>query len=124
MGAILYIFLRLWQVTYSETGASELGGLSLPQMLWYLVMTEAIVLSEPRVTDDVDQDVRTGALAVQLIKQERTSTMVCLTDGNYDSVPIDTLLKSSKGVNVSGLYDANQYRANLMQVENMPMFLY
>lgn len=65
-----------------------------------------------------------GALAVQLIKQDRTSNMVCLTDGNYDSVPIDTLLKSSKGVNVSGLYDANQYRANLMQVENMPMFLY
>ena len=65
-----------------------------------------------------------GALAVQLVKQDRTSSMVCLTDGNYDSVPIDTLLKSSKGVNVSGLYDANQYRANLMQVENMPMFLY
>lgn len=65
-----------------------------------------------------------GALAVQLIKQGRTSTMICLTDGNYDSVPIDTLLKSSKGVNVSGLYDANQYRANLVQVENMPMFLY
>lgn len=65
-----------------------------------------------------------GALAVQLIKQGRTSNMVCLTDGNYDSVPIDTLLKSSKGVNVSGLYDANQYRANLVQVENMPMFLY
>ena len=38
--------------------------------------------------------------------------------------PIDTLLKSSKGVNVSGLYDANTYRANLVQVENMPMFLY
>lgn len=68
LGAILYIFLRLWQVTYSETGASELGGLSLPQMLWYLVMTEAIVLSEPRVTDEVDKDVRTGALAVQLIR--------------------------------------------------------
>lgn len=65
-----------------------------------------------------------GAMAVQLIEEGRTSNMVCLTDGNYDVVPIDTLLTDSKGVNVSGLYDANQYRANLMQVEGMPMFLY
>lgn len=65
-----------------------------------------------------------GALAVQLIEQDRMANMVCLTDGNYGVVPIDTLLKDSKGVNVSGLYDANQYRASLVQVEDMPMFLY
>ncbi len=65
-----------------------------------------------------------GAMAVQLIEAGRTSNMLCLTDGNYGVVPIDSLLKDSKGVNVSGLYDANQYRANLLQVEGMPMFLY
>lgn len=68
LAVILYIFLRLWQVTYSETGASELGGFTLAQMLWYLCMTEAIVLSEPRITNEVDRDVRTGAVAVQLIR--------------------------------------------------------
>lgn len=65
-----------------------------------------------------------GALAVQLIEEKRTSDMLCLTDGNYGAVPIDTLLGGTKGVNVSGLYDASQYRANLIQVEGMPMFLY
>ena len=65
-----------------------------------------------------------GALAVQLIEQDRMGNMVCLEDGNYTCVPADTLLQESKGVNVSGLYDANQYRANLVQVEDMPMFLY
>lgn len=65
---ILYIFLRLWQVTYSETGETRLGGLTLAQMMWYLAMTEAITLSGPRVSEEVDQDVRTGALAVQLIR--------------------------------------------------------
>ncbi len=65
-----------------------------------------------------------GALAVQLIEQGRMADMVCLTDGNYGTVPIGTLLEHSKGVNVSGLYDANQYRASLIQVEGMPMFLY
>lgn len=68
LAVILYIFLRLWQVTYGQTGASQLGGLTLPQMLWYLAMTEAITLSAPRVAAEVDQDVRTGALAVQLIR--------------------------------------------------------
>jgi len=65
-----------------------------------------------------------GALAVQLIEEGRTSNMVCLTDGNYGVVPIGTLLDGTKGVNVSGLYDARQYRANLVQIEGMPMFLY
>ena len=68
LAVILYIFLQLWRVTYSETGATTLGGLTLAQMLWYLAMTEAITLSTPRVAQEVDQDVRTGALAVQLIR--------------------------------------------------------
>ena len=68
LAVILYIFLRLWQVTYGETGAQQLGGLTLPQMLWYLAMTEALTLSAPRIAAEVDQDVRTGALAVQLIR--------------------------------------------------------
>ena len=68
LAVILYIFLQLWRVTYSETGAATLGGLTLAQMLWYLAMTEAITLSTPRVAQEVDQDVRTGALAVQLIR--------------------------------------------------------
>jgi ABC-2 type transport system permease protein len=65
---IIYIFLCLWRVTYAETKADELDGLSLRQMLWYLSMTEAIVLSTPRIAQEVDQDVRTGALTVQLIR--------------------------------------------------------
>lgn len=68
LAVILYIFLRLWQVTYGETGAERLGGLTLPQMLWYLTMTETLTLSAPRIAPEVDQDVRTGALAVQLIR--------------------------------------------------------
>jgi ABC-2 type transport system permease protein len=68
LAVILYIFLQLWRVTFAETGASRLGGLTLPQMLWYLAMTEAIMLSAPRVAQEVDQDVRTGALAVQMIR--------------------------------------------------------
>jgi 6-phosphofructokinase 1 len=65
-----------------------------------------------------------GGLAVQLIQSKRTGRMVTLTDGNYSHVPIDTLLQATKSVDVSGLYDRASYRAKLMRVEGMPMFLY
>jgi len=65
-----------------------------------------------------------GAFAVQLIEESRTGRMVCLHEGKYDSVPAGTLLEGTRRVNVPGLYDPAQYRANLLKVEGMPMFVY
>jgi 6-phosphofructokinase len=65
-----------------------------------------------------------GGLAVQLLARGEKARMVTLTDGNYSHVPADTLLHGRKSVDVSGLYDAAAYRAKLMRVEGMPMFLY
>jgi ATP-dependent phosphofructokinase / diphosphate-dependent phosphofructokinase len=65
-----------------------------------------------------------GGLAIQLLQRGEKARMVTLNDGNYDHVPIDTLLKGRKAVDVSGLYDRETYRAKLMRVEGMPMFLY
>lgn len=68
LGVIMYIFLRLWQVTFAEMDATRLGGFTLQQMLWYLAVTEAIMLSAPRTAPRIDQDVRTGQVAMQLIR--------------------------------------------------------
>ncbi|HVQ07261.1 MAG TPA: ATP-dependent 6-phosphofructokinase [Allosphingosinicella sp.] len=65
-----------------------------------------------------------GGLAVQLLERGEKARMVTLSDGNYSHVPIDTLLKGRKSVDVSALYDKAAYRARLMRVEGMPMFLY
>jgi 6-phosphofructokinase 1 len=65
-----------------------------------------------------------GGLAVQLLHRGEAGRMVTLSDGNYGHVPVDTLLHGCKSVNVSALYDAAGYRARLMRVEGMPMFLY
>jgi 6-phosphofructokinase 1 len=65
-----------------------------------------------------------GALAVQLLQRGETARMVTLSDGNYGHVPADTLLHGTKTVDVNGLYDPHTYRAKLMRVEGMPMFLY
>ena len=65
-----------------------------------------------------------GGLAVQLLQRGENGRMVTLTDGNYGHVPIDTLLEGRKSVDVGGLYDPLTYRARLMRIEGMPMFLY
>jgi 6-phosphofructokinase 1 len=39
-------------------------------------------------------------------------------------VPIDALLGGRKTVDVAALYDTESYRARLMRIEGMPMFLY
>lgn len=68
LAVILYIFMRLWSVVYAESENGRIAGLTLPQMLWYLVITEAVFMSAPRIWAEVDQDVRTGRLAIQLIR--------------------------------------------------------
>jgi ABC-2 type transport system permease protein len=68
IAVILYVFFRLWAAVYSGAGTQRLAGLTLSEMLWYLMMTEAIWMSSVRVCMEVDEDVRTGRLAVQLMK--------------------------------------------------------
>jgi len=68
MATILYVFMRLWTEVYAGVGVERLGGFTLQQMLWYLMMTEAMALSAPRVSVEVDEDVRTGRVAVQLLR--------------------------------------------------------
>ncbi len=68
LAVILYILLRLWQQTYSHCGLQQMAGLSLPQMLWYLTATEAIILSSSPISTIMDEEIRSGSLAMQLIR--------------------------------------------------------
>jgi 6-phosphofructokinase 1 len=65
-----------------------------------------------------------GALAVQLLASGEHGRMVVLKDGNYQHVAVDTLLTGTKVVDVEALYDPERYRARLLRVQGMPMFLY
>jgi len=66
LAMVLFIFLQLWAATYQ--GRPTIGGLTLPQMLWYLAITESIVLSRPRINQNVDREVRTGEIAYTLVR--------------------------------------------------------
>ena len=65
---IMVIFSSLWHTTFAELGRSRLGGLSLGQMLWYLAITESILLSCPRDSIRIDEEVRSGQLAYALAR--------------------------------------------------------
>ncbi|NRA67253.1 MAG: hypothetical protein HRU19_22405 [Pseudobacteriovorax sp.] len=59
---ILFIFSRLWQFIDHKVGI----GLSATDLLWYLAMTEWIVLSSPFASGEIQEDVRSGNLAYAL----------------------------------------------------------
>jgi ABC-2 type transport system permease protein len=65
---IMFIFSSLWHTTYGEMNASSFGGFTLTQMLWYLAITESLMLSRPRDSLRIDEEVRSGDLAYALIR--------------------------------------------------------
>lgn len=68
LAIILYIFLRLWRVTFASQGRTTIGGFTVEQMIWYLVFTEAIVMSRSNVSQTIDGEVRTGDIAYTLVR--------------------------------------------------------
>lgn len=59
---ILYVFSKLWQATQFADGTN-------PQsMIWYLFITELITLSIPLVQIEIENDIRSGDVAYQLLK--------------------------------------------------------
>lgn len=76
--------------------------------------------------DALDRMVATSYanLAIDLIIKHEYGKMVALHEGKYATVPIDTLAKGIKRVDVEELYDVEQYRPKVASVFGKPMFLY
>ena len=66
LAMVLYIFLQLWQATFH--GRVTVAGFTIAQMLWYMALTESIILSRPRLNQEVDRQVRTGDVAYVLVR--------------------------------------------------------
>lgn len=63
-------------------------------------------------------------LAVSLITSGVSGRMVALRDGTYTHIPMSTVTSGVKRVDVSELYDSNEYRPKVRHVLGKPMFLY
>lgn len=65
---ILFIFSSLWRTTYGEMGRTTVGGFTFTQMLWYVAMTEVLILSRGRTSITIADEVRTGDFAYTLTR--------------------------------------------------------
>jgi len=68
LALILYVFATLWRTVYGATGAGIIEGFTLSDMVWYLVITESIVFSRPRLAGRIDTEVKSGTLAYTLVR--------------------------------------------------------
>jgi ATP-dependent phosphofructokinase / diphosphate-dependent phosphofructokinase len=111
----------------NEVGIGQRLGAAIADRLGCgVVIQELAYLMRAGEPDAMDRMVgfAFGGLAVQLLQRGETGRMVTLSSGRYDHVPVATLLEGTKSVDVEALYDPLGYRARLMRVEGMPMFLY
>lgn len=63
-------------------------------------------------------------LATDLAMKGEYGKMVALQGGKYTTVPLDTITKGAKRVDVEELYDVEQYRPKVAHILGKPMFLY
>ncbi|MFB0507696.1 MAG: 6-phosphofructokinase [Thermodesulfobacteriota bacterium] len=63
-------------------------------------------------------------MAMSLALKRVTGRMVALNNGIYADIPISTITSGQKRVDVSELYDVDQYRPKVRDVMGKPMFLY
>jgi 6-phosphofructokinase len=65
-----------------------------------------------------------GALACDQVAMGHTGRMVALQQGIYTTVPLDMVVAGKKRVDVTALYDAQNYRPRVRDMLGKPMFLY
>jgi 6-phosphofructokinase len=63
-------------------------------------------------------------MAVSLALKRATGRMITLNKGIYTDIPISTITSGRRRVDVSELYDVDQYRPKVRHVMGKPMFLY
>jgi ABC-2 type transport system permease protein len=68
MVLFMAVFMALWFTAFEVSGQSQLEGYSLAEMVWYLAMTETIVLSSSRIFLEIGEAVRAGDLAYTLAR--------------------------------------------------------
>jgi len=60
---LVFILSQLWKATFASRGVKTLSGFSIADMIWYLILADAIAMSLPALTRRIDQEVRSGQLA-------------------------------------------------------------
>lgn len=68
MVVILVTFVQLWSTTFAVSGQTVISGFDVRALVWYLVITEVVALSPPRIAQSIDNQVRAGDVAYALAR--------------------------------------------------------
>jgi 6-phosphofructokinase 1 len=63
-------------------------------------------------------------MAMDLVAEGMSGRMVALQGGTYTHIPLSSIMGGLKRVDVSELYDVEEYRPKIRHVLGKPMFLY
>lgn len=64
----MWIFYQLWNVTYAASGSEAINGLTLSNVMWYLMLAETIELGRPPLARTISENVKDGSIAYLLNK--------------------------------------------------------
>lgn len=68
MAIFMAVFMALWSTAFKTSGSDVISGFSFRMMIWYLIMTETVVLSTSRIFLDISESVKSGELAYSLVR--------------------------------------------------------
>ena len=108
-------------------GIGQITGEALKQLTGIdIVHQQLAYLMRAGAPDSLDRMVAISYanLAVDQLLQGHSGRMVALQNGQYTTVPVDTCTQGLKRVDVSELYDDEEYRPKVRHVLGKPMFLY
>ena len=64
----MWIFYQLWKVTHAASRSEVINGLTLSNVLWYLMLAETIELGRPPLARTISENVKDGSIAYLLNK--------------------------------------------------------
>ncbi|HEU0006380.1 MAG TPA: 6-phosphofructokinase [Terriglobia bacterium] len=123
-------------IEYGQTddyGHKKLGGIgslmgeALKELTGqHIIYQQLSYLMRSGAPDSLDLmvSVNYANMAMSLILRKEYGRMMALRNGIYTNVPMRTITEGLKRVDVDELYDKEQYRPKVRNVDGKPMFLY
>ena len=63
----IIVIITLYRAIFEMSGGMNIGGYSLEQLSWALIITQAIVTSKPKTTTEISSEIKTGKIVTYLL---------------------------------------------------------
>lgn len=107
-------------------GIGQLVGSELKRRTGINVMNQSLAyLLRAGAPDAVDLMVAKnfGSMAIRLVEAGQTGLMTVIKEGKYSTEPANIHITGERRVDVSEMYDTDNYRPDIKQLDGMPMLL-